>query len=138
MYTIKRLFALCLITAFGFSAAMAQDAVFQSSEPPVQNVNIQPAADTSVKAEVVEAVNTETPSQSLSNEKFKSAVNNLESAQVDVREQLAAYKALVDEKETEVANKKAELSKLKVEYRALQKKMDNIEKMKKLLNNNID
>jgi len=139
MYSIKRFFALCLISFLTIGASMAEDAVF--SEAPaqnIQNVNIEPATDASVKAEVVNAVNTETSGQSLSNEKFKSAVNNIESAQVDVREQLAAYKALVDEKTTEVAQKKAELSKLKSEYRALQKKMDSIEKMKKLLNDNIN
>ncbi len=136
MYTIKRFFVLTLFAMLTAGAAMAEDAVF--SEAPVQNANIQPAADTSVEAKVVEAVNTETATESLSNEKFKSAVNNLESAQVDVREQLATYKTLVADKEVEVANKKAELSKLKKEYSALQKKMDNIEKMKKLLNSNID
>jgi len=138
MYSIKRCFTLCLISLFTFGSAMAQDAVFQSSEAPVQSVNVQPAADTTVKAEVVEAVNTQTSSQSVSNENFKNAVNNLESAQVDIREHLATYKTLVDEKTIEVANQKAELARLKNEYRALQKKMNNIEKMKKLLNNNIN
>lgn len=136
MYTIKRFFMLTLLAVLTSGAVMAQDAVF--SEAPVQNVNIQPATNTSVEAKVVEAVNTEAPAESLSNEKFKSAVNNLESAQVDVREQLATYKTLVADKEIEVANQKAELAKLKKEYNALLKKMNNIEKMKKLLNSNID
>ncbi len=57
---------------------------------------------------------------------------------MDIREHLATYKTLVDEKTIEVANQKAELARLKNEYRALQKKMNNIEKMKKLLNNNIN
>lgn len=135
MYTIKRFFALTLAAVLISGIAMAQDAVF--SEVPVQNVNIQPVSNTSVEAKVVDTVNTQTATESLSNEKFKSAVNNLESAQVDVREQLATYKTLVADKEVEVANQKAELAKLKKEYNALQKKMNNIEKMKKMLNENI-
>ena len=115
---------------------MADDAVF-SNNAPTQNVELQPA-NSSVKAEIVNAVNNETPTQSLSNEKFKSAVNNIESAQVDIREQLASYKVLVDDQTLKVANEKTELARLKREYRALQKKMNNIEKMKKLLNNNIN
>ncbi len=135
MYTIKRFFALTLAAVLTSGIVMAQDAVF--SEAPVQNVNIQPVSNTSVEAKVVDTVNTQTATESLSNEKFKSAVNNLESAQVDVREQLATYKTLVADKEVEVANQKAELAKLKKEYNALQKKMNNIEKMKKMLNENV-
>lgn len=136
MYTIKRFLVLTLVSFLTLSAAMADDAVF-SNNAPTQNVELQPA-NSSVKAEIVNAVNNETPTQSLSNEKFKSAVNNIESAQVDIREQLASYKVLVDDQTLKVANEKTELARLKREYRALQKKMNNIEKMKKLLNNNIN
>ena len=54
-----------------------------------------------------------------------------------MREQLATYKTLVEQKEIEVNNHKAELKKKKKEYSSLQKKMKNIEKMKKMLNSNI-
>ncbi len=133
---------LLLAVFFGLttSVTLADDAVFngQQNQTAVQEVNIKPAEARTVPQNAeVEAVNTQSPSDTLSNEKFKSAVNNLESAQVDVREQLATYKALVEQKELDVNNRKAELSKLKREYSALQKKMKNIEKMKKMLNNNI-
>ncbi len=135
MYAIKRFFMIALISISCAGVSMAQDAVFSAGA--TQNVEIQPVNSTE-KTETVNAVNNQVQGQSLSNEKFKSAVNNLESAQVDVREQLASYKTLVENKELEVANQKAELSKLKKEYKALQNKMNNIEKMKKMLNENID
>lgn len=131
MSKIKNFVVLAAVLAFGFGASFAEEAVFDS-KTSVQEVELKPAANAEVKA-----VNTQTASETLSNEKFKSAVNNLESAQVDVREKLATYKTLVEEKEIDVANRKTELSKLKKEYSALQKKMKNIEKMKKMLNNNI-
>lgn len=136
MYAIKRFFVLSLVSLFTLGAAMAQDTVFPA-ENVTQNVELQPANAT-VNGKIVDAVNNETQTQSLSNEKFKSAVNNIESAQVDIREQLASYKARVDDKTVEVANQKAELAKLKKEYKALQKKMNNIEKMKRMLNDNIN
>lgn len=138
MYAIKRFFVLTLVSFLTLGAAMANDAVFSDNvQAPTQNVELQPA-NSSVKGEIVNAVNNETQTQSLSNEKFKSAVNNIESAQVDIREQLASYKVLVDDQTLKVANEKAELAKLKREYKALQKKMNNIEKMKKILNENIN
>ena len=130
---IRKFIVLAAILSFGFAASYANDAVFTSETKSVQEVNIKPASD----AAEVNAVNTQSTSETLSNEKFKSAVNNLESAQVDVREQLATYKTLVEQKEIEVNNHKDELSKLKKEYSSLQKKMKNIEKMKKMLNSNI-
>ncbi len=131
---IKNFVVLSAVLAFGFGASFAEEAVFDSkTQTAVQEVNLKPAESAEVKA-----VNTQSATETLSNEKFKSAVNNLESAQVDVREKLATYKTLVEEKEVDVANRKAELSKLKKEYSALQKKMRNIEKMKKMLNDNIN
>ncbi len=133
--TIKKFAVLMAVVSLGFGASFAEDAVFDSkTQTAVQEVNIKPVAE---NAEV-KAVNTQSAAETLSNEKFKSAVNNLESAQVDVREKLATYKTLVEEKELDVSNRKAELSKLKKEYSALQKKMRNIEKMKKMLNDNIN
>lgn len=126
--TIKKFALLLAVISLGFGASFADDAVFSQA---TQEVNIKPA-----NAEV-KAVNTQSAAETLSNEKFKSAVNNLESAQVDVREKLATYKTLVEEKQLDVNNRKAELAKLKKEYSALQKKMRNIEKMKKMLNSNI-
>ena len=92
---IRKFIVLAAILSFGFAASYANDAVFTSETKSVQEVNIKPASD----AAEVNAVNTQSTSETLSNEKFKSAVNNLESAQVDVREQLATYKTLVEQKE---------------------------------------
>lgn len=126
-------FALVMYTA----AAFADDAVFSSTETINPAPVAAPAKSTPELSGEVHAVENAS-SGSLSNEKFKSAVNNLESAQVDVREQLSAYKAKVDEKTIEVSNQKAELASLKKQYKALQKKMKNIDKMKKMLNDNIN
>jgi len=132
--TIRNFLVLALAMAFSFGTSFAADAVFDSNSKTVQEVEIEPS---NAPAEV-NAVNTQGSTETLSNEKFKSAVNNLDSAQVDIREQLATYKTLVEQKQLDVNNKKAELSKLKKEYSALQKKMKNIEKMKKMLNDSIE
>lgn len=137
--TIKKMMVFAAVLSFGFGASYAEDAVFggqQKARILEMNAKSLDAKTVSQNSEI-EAVNVRPVSETLSNEKFKSAVNNLESAQVDVREQLATYKTLVDQKQIEVNNKKTELSKLKREYFALQRKMRNIEKMKKMLNNNI-
>ncbi len=131
--TIKNFLVLALAVTFSFGASFAADAVFDSNSNTVQEVEIKP----SNTAAEVNAVN-KGAAETLSNEKFKSAVNNLDSAQVDIREQLATYKTLVEQKQLDVNNKKAELSKLKKEYSALQKKMKNVEKMKKMLNESIE
>ena len=97
MYAIKRFFVLTLVSFLTLGAAMANDAVLSDNvQAPTQNVELQPA-NSSVKGEIVNAVNNETQTQSLSNEKFKSAVNNIESAQLDIMLLLASYNVLVDD-----------------------------------------
>lgn len=129
---------LLFITA---SSAFADEAVFSNNASQAE-VNADAASiNSETKSDepaVNNAVNKQPSSESFSNEKFKSAVNDLESAQVDIREQLASCKELVETKENELSNKKAELTILKKEYKALQKKIKNVDKMKKMLNNNID
>lgn len=135
---IRKMLVLAAVFALGFGVTYAEDAVFNGEKGSVQEVNIKPAETKTMPQNAeVQAVNTQPASETLSNEKFKSAVNNLEQAQVDVREQLATYKTLVEQKQLDVNNRKEELSKLKKEYSALQKKMRSIEKMKKMLNSNI-
>lgn len=132
---LKKISFLACALALTFTVAVADEAVF--SDSPVETISPAPISEIepSLQGEV-DAVENK-GAASLSNEKFKSAVNSLESAQVDVREQLSVCKAKVDEKEIEVANKKNELSVLKKEYRTLQKKMKSIENIKKKLNDNI-
>lgn len=132
---LKCITATAFMCAFSIIPVSADEAVFSNNT--TETINVQPVSNPEPVSEV-DAVNTKPVSESLSNEKFKSAVNNLESAQVDVREQLSVCKTKVDEKTIEVNTKKTELSVLKKEYKTLQKKLKNIDKMKQMLNNNID
>ncbi len=136
LITFKALLLLAFVFNYCSGAVMADEAVF--SDNTAETINVQPVPEEKPLTGEVNATETKPVSESLSNEKFKSAVNNLESAQVDVREQLSVCKTKVDEKTIEVSTKKAELSTLKKEYRMLQKKMKNIDKMKRMLNSNID
>lgn len=140
MLNIKKCVLAGLMFCLGFASVLADEAVF-SDNAQTETINVQPVSETKIETNVApetDAVDVKKVNESLSNEKFKSAVNNLESAEVDVREQLSNYKSQVDAKIIEVNTRKSELSTLKKEYKALQKKMKNIDKMKKMLNDNID
>ena len=139
MFNIKRYFIAAFVFCLGFASVLANEAVF-SNDTKAETINVQPVSESKIETNAPEETNAadvKKANDSLSNEKFKSAVNNLESAEVDVREQLSSYKSQVDAKIVEVNARKSELSTLKKEYKALQKKMKNIDKMKKMLNNNI-
>jgi len=136
MFNIKKVLVLTFALALTMGVSFADDAVFSGNNSS-QEINLKPVSSTPapVQTQAVDVNTTNSPS--LSSEKFKSAVNNLDSAQVDIREQLASCKTLLEQKEAEVTVKKSELSALKKEYRALQRKMKNVDKMKKMLNENI-
>lgn len=124
------------IAVFNYLPAMADDGANPVFGSEAETVELKPAQET-ISGEVSATETKDAPS-TFSNEKFKNAVDNIESAQVDLREQLASCKTKVDAKIEEVNTKKAELSSLKKEYKALQKKMKNSEKMKKMINDNIN
>lgn len=140
---LKLLALFAFVAVLGTASAFANDAVFNPSEE-VQEINLKPVVN-EVKESQTSAPKAETPAvstekkagETLSEENFKSAITNLDAAQVDVREQLATYSTLVAQKQAEVNAKKAELSALKKKYSELQKKTKSIDKMKKMLNEHV-
>lgn len=125
------------IAVFNYLPAMADNGANAVFGNETETINLKPATET-VSGEVSATETKTNPNNAFSNEKFKNAVDNIESAQVDLREQLASCKTKVDMKTEELNIKKTELSVLKKEYKSLQKKMKNTEKMKKMINNNIN
>lgn len=112
--------------------ALADEPVFSQSGE-VQKIDPAPVSSNSL-----DAVNVQKPgASSLSDQNFKSAINSLDTAQVEVREQLATYMSLMEQTKTEYEAKKAQYNQYKKEYNAIKKKMKNIDKMKKMLNDNL-
>ena len=116
------------------SIAMA-DSVFDSMDKPTE-VKLAPAIKTTQTQTEVKNVNSVYHS-TIKEQKFNSALVNLDDAQVELRQELATttakYNEAVNEKNKMVANCKA----LKKEIRDINKKMKNVEKSKKMINKNL-
>lgn len=117
------------------SVAMA-DNVFDSMDKPTE-VKLAPAIKTAPQTETaVKNVNSVYHS-TIKEQKFNSALVNLDDAQVELRQELATttakYNEAVNEKNKMVANCKA----LKKEIKDINKKMKNVEKSKKMINKNL-
>ena len=126
------------------SCAFALDTVFDSMDKATE-VKLAPAIKTNSTAAATTkptATNTVTPAvnkgNSIKSQKFNSALVNLDDAQVELRQELsevtAKYNVAVEEKERAVANCKN----LKREINAINKKMKNIDKSKKMINKSLE
>ncbi|MBQ3101369.1 hypothetical protein IJC60_00020 [bacterium] len=73
----------------------------------------------------------------IQNNSYRSAITNLDGAQVELREQLMDYKAKYTEAKTRYAAVKEECRTYKKQIKATEKKMKNIEKTKKQIAKNI-
>lgn len=73
----------------------------------------------------------------IQNNNYRSAITNLDGAQVELREQLMEYKAKYTEAKTRFAAVKEECNTYKKQIRTTEKKMKNIEKTKKNIAKNI-
>ncbi len=100
----KKYFAIFLLSSLICMPAFAEDAVFSNSE--TSEVNLQPLNyQTKPVVEASEipvvkstSVNNNVNLQSdVSNQNFLNAINNLDNAQVEIREQLASYSALLEQ-----------------------------------------
>ncbi len=74
---------------------------------------------------------------SIQNNNYRSAITNLDGAQVELREQLMEYKAKYTEAKTRYAAVKEECNTYKKQIRTTERKMKNIEKTKKNIAKNI-
>ena len=137
------LYSLTILMASG--CAFALDTVFDSMDkatevklaPAIKSNSTASAADTS-KNTVSAVSTTKQQAASLKTQKFNTALVNLDDAQVELRQELsdvtAKYNVAVEERERAVANCKN----LKREINAINKKMKNIDKSKKMINKSLE
>ena len=131
-----------LLSSLLVMPVFSADAVFSNSDS--ETFNLQPLNNTTqttktVKTKAAPAVSTAKKGvvdSELANKNYTSAISNLDNAQIELREQLANYTALMAQAKTAYEAKKAEYNGYKKEYNALKKKMNNIEKSKKLIQGN--
>ena len=145
-------------TVFIFLMAMlpvfAEDAVFSNSE--TQTFSLQPldystkpivnaVEDTSrsysqkrTQSAFIQSNSSNSSNYDMSDQNFMKAINNLDNAQVTIREQMSTYNALMVQAKTEYEAKKEEYKGYKHQYSLLQKRMKNIEKSKKLIQGNVN
>ena len=131
---MNKFLAIAMAITLTIQGAMAMDAVFDSMDKATE-VKLAPAIKSTPQ---VEATNVNsTYRASIKEQKFNTALVNLDDAQVELRQELALttakYNEAVNEKNKMVANCKA----LKKEMRDINKKMRNVEKSKKMINKNL-
>ena len=131
---MKKFLISTLVVGFCSTLAMA-DGVFDSMDKATE-VKLAPAIKTTQTQTEVKNVNSVYHS-TIKEQKFNSALVNLDDAQVELRQELATttakYNEAVNEKNKMIANCKA----LKKEIREINKKMKNVEKSKQMINKNL-
>lgn len=132
---MKKFLISALALALSTTIVMA-DNVFDSMDKATE-VKLAPAIKTAPQTqEAIKNVNT-TYNTSIKEQKFNSALVNLDDAQVELRQELATvsakYNEAVIEKNKMVANCKS----LKKEINEINKKMRNVDKSKKIINKNL-
>ena len=119
----KNILPLFIIAAIVAAPVYAEDAVFSNSE--TQQLNLQPLSYTSVPvvksseaglSTQAPANSTSTTQNAVSNQNFLNAINNLDNAQVEIREQMAAVSALMAQSKTAYEAKKDEYNCMLVGY----------------------
>ena len=127
------LFAISLITPSVF----ALDAVFDSMDKATE-VKLAPSITTTTNTQnIAPQTGSVYKTTTIKEEKFNSALVNLDDAQVELRQDLATmtakYNDALLEKEKAILNCKN----IKAEIRDINKKMKNVEKSKKMINKNL-
>lgn len=115
----------------------ALDTVFDSMDK-AQEVKLAPAIKTTSTTSNTQTTNVNSVYRStIKEQKFNTALVNLDDAQVELRQELATttskYNEALNEKNKMIANCKA----LKKEIKEINKKMKNVEKSKKMINKNL-
>ena len=128
------LFAISLITPSVF----ALDTVFDSMDKATE-VKLAPSITTTTNTQNIapQTGSVYKTTTTIKEEKFNSALVNLDDAQVELRQDLATmtakYNDALLEKEKAILNCKN----IKAEIRDINKKMKNVEKSKKMINKNL-
>lgn len=134
---MNKVFFATLAIIFSLQGAYALDNVFDSMDKATE-VKLAPAIKTT-------STNTDNATKNVNSvyrstikeQKFNSALVNLDDAQVELRQELATttarYNEAVNEKNKMIANCKS----IKKEIKDINKKMKNVEKSKKMINKNL-
>lgn len=143
MCTFKNILPLFLLSALTFIPVYADDAVFSNSE--TQQFDLQPLNYNSVPvvksqetSSSVKTVQTADSQNQVSNTNFLNAINNLDNAQVEIREQMASTSALMSQSKTAYESRRDEYRAYKKQYRELKSKMRSVEKSKNMIRNNVN
>ena len=144
LFMFKKLLSFFVFSSLVIMPVCAADTIFTSSDS--EDFSLQPlnygsssqvpksAPTNEINVPKLKAVAAD---NELSNKNYTSAISNLNSAQVELREQMASYTALMSQAKTNYESRKEEYREYKRQYNAIKKKMNNIEKTKKLIQNNI-
>lgn len=136
----KNILPLLFVALFTTIPAYCEDAVFTNND--TQQLNLQPLSYDSVpvvKSSEASSKTISTPAQSpVSNQNFLNAINNLDNAQVEIREQMAAVNALMAQSKTAYEAKRDEYKAYKKQYNQLKSKMKSVEKSKNLIQENVN
>ncbi len=128
---------ICLFSVLlASSCVFAMDTVFDSMDKATE-VKLAPAVNTTTTNSSTANVNSIYRSTSIKEEKFNSALVNLDDAQVELRQELAVLTSKYNEALNEKAKANATCKALKKEINDINKKMKNVDKSKKMINKNL-
>ena len=132
---MKKFLISALMLTLSTTIVMA-DNVFDSMDKATE-VKLAPAIKTAAPTETaVKNVNS-TYNTSIKEQKFNSALVNLDDAQVELRQELATVTAKYNEAVIEKNKMVAHCKSLKKEIREINKKMKNVDRSKKIINKNL-
>ena len=133
---MKKFLIYSVATLISIQGAFALDTVFDSMDKATE-VKLAPAIKTNVTPANTTNVNA-VYKTSIKEQKFNTALVNLDDAQVELRQELAEvtakYNTSLNEKEKYIQECRA----FKKEIRSINKKIKNIDKSKKMINKNIE
>ena len=138
---MKKCLYLALSVVLASNIAMAEG-VFDSMDNATE-VKLAPAIETKKVEDTAKAVETKTTEISssataLKEEKYNSALDSLDDAQVELRQELATLNAKYSDALAEKEKAISHCKELKKEINAVNTKMKNIEKSKKMINKNLE
>lgn len=141
---MKKILLYSILAITVSQSCFALDTVFDSMDKATE-VKLAPAiksasstSSTASQTKNVSSTTVKPANQSIKEEKFNNALVNLDDAQVELRQELATvtskYNVALQEKERAIQNCKN----LKKEINAINKKMKNVDKSKKMINKNLE
>ena len=119
------------------SVALAETTAFDSMDKAIE-VKLAPAIKTQNTAQTTTKPASSGPSTTIQVQKFNNALVNLDDAQVELRQELATVTAKYNSALMEKEKATQTCKNLKKEIKAINKKMKNVDKSKKMINANLE